>query len=116
LVAADAVIRTDGEAPAGFLFKRPSPLSLVTTTPVFGLLPLSRAYPTTSALIGAHVVDLISHASEILADTSAERVHVPVLLSMMLDHIDRYSDDPELGAATLAAKFRCSERYVHRLF
>jgi AraC-like DNA-binding protein len=39
-----------------------------------------------------------------------------VLLSMMLDHIDRYSSDPELSAATLAARFRCSERYVHRLF
>ena len=72
--------------------------------------------PRASALIGAHVVDLISHTPEILADMSAERVHVPVLLSMMLDHIDRYSDDPELGAATLAARFRCSERYVHRLF
>jgi AraC family transcriptional regulator, positive regulator of tynA and feaB len=72
--------------------------------------------PKTSALIGAHVVDLISHAPEILADISVERVHVPVLLSMMLDHIDSYSDDPELGAATLAARFRCSERYVHRLF
>ena len=70
----------------------------------------------TSALIGAHAVDLISHAPEILADMSGERVNVPVLLSMMLDHIDRYSDDPELGAATLAARFRCSERYVHRLF
>jgi AraC family transcriptional regulator, positive regulator of tynA and feaB len=35
---------------------------------------------------------------------------------MMLDHIDRHSDDPELSAATLAARFRCSERYVHRLF
>jgi AraC family transcriptional regulator, positive regulator of tynA and feaB len=35
---------------------------------------------------------------------------------MMLDYIDRRSDDPELGAATLAARFRCSERYVHRLF
>jgi AraC family transcriptional activator of tynA and feaB len=69
-----------------------------------------------SALIGAHVVDLISHAPEILADMSVERVHVPVLLSMMLDHIDRHSDDPELGAATLAARFRCSERYVHRIF
>jgi hypothetical protein len=33
LVAADAVIRADGEAPAGFLFKTPSPLSLATTTP-----------------------------------------------------------------------------------
>jgi AraC-like DNA-binding protein len=41
---------------------------------------------------------------------------MPVLLSMMLDHIDRHSDDPELGAAILAARFRCSERYVHRLF
>jgi AraC family transcriptional regulator, positive regulator of tynA and feaB len=72
--------------------------------------------PKTSALIGAHVIDLISHAPEILADMSLEHVHIPVLLSMMLDHIDRHSDDPELGAATLAARFRCSERYVHRLF
>jgi AraC-like DNA-binding protein len=47
---------------------------------------------------------------------SVERVHTPVLLSMMLDHIDRHSNDPQLGAATLAARFRCSERYVHRLF
>ena len=72
--------------------------------------------PRTSALIGAHVAELISHAPEILADTPAERVNIPVLLSMMLDHIDRHSDDPELGAASLAARFRCSERYVHRLF
>ena len=72
--------------------------------------------PNTSALIGAHVVDLISHARETLTDIPVERVHIPVLLSMMLDHIDRHSDDPELGAATLAAQFRCSERYVHRLF
>jgi AraC family transcriptional regulator, positive regulator of tynA and feaB len=72
--------------------------------------------PKTSALIGARVIDLISHAPKILADIPVERVHVPVLLSMMLDHIDRHSDDPELGAATLAARFRCSERYVHRLF
>ena len=35
---------------------------------------------------------------------------------MMIDHIVRHSEEPELGAATLAAKFRCSERYVHRLF
>jgi AraC family transcriptional regulator, positive regulator of tynA and feaB len=70
----------------------------------------------TSALIGAHVVDLISHAPEILTEMSMERMHIPVLLSMMLDHIDRHSDDPKLGAASLAARFRCSERYVHRLF
>jgi AraC family transcriptional regulator, positive regulator of tynA and feaB len=79
-------------------------------------LCLSGGQLPTSALIGAHVVDLISHAPEILADVPVERVHVPVLLSMMLDHIDRHSDDPELDAATLAARFRCSERYVHRLF
>ena len=72
--------------------------------------------PKTSALAGSHVIDLISHAPETLTDMSVERVHVPVLLSMMLSHIDRHSDDPELGAAKLAAKFRCSERYVHRLF
>jgi AraC family transcriptional activator of tynA and feaB len=72
--------------------------------------------PRLSALVGTHMTDLISQAPEILADASAERVHVPVLLSMMLDYIDRHSDDSGLGAATLAAKFRCSERYVHRLF
>jgi AraC-like DNA-binding protein len=75
-----------------------------------------RQLAKTTALAGAHAVELISHAPEILADMSMERMHVPVLLSMMLDHIDRHSDDPDLGAATLAAKFRCSERYVHRLF
>jgi len=72
--------------------------------------------PRTSALIGTHVTELISCAPEILSDMSVERVHTPVLLSMMLDHIDRHSNDPQLGAATLAARFRCSERYVHRLF
>lgn len=91
--------------------------ALSTTLAGYAELCLSdRQNPRTSALIGAHVVDLISHAPEILTDTSVERVHIPVLLSMMLNHIDRHSDDPELGAATLAARFRCSERYVHRLF
>jgi AraC family transcriptional activator of tynA and feaB len=69
-----------------------------------------------SALIGAHVVDLISHAPDFLAEAPAERANAPVVLSMMLDYIDRHSHDPELGAATLAARFRCSPRYVHRLF
>lgn len=69
-----------------------------------------------SALVGSHVVDLIAHAPDVLTDLSAERMYIPVLLSMMIDHIERHSEDPELGAAALAAKFRCSERYVHRLF
>ena len=43
-------------------------------------------------------------------------MNVPVLLSLMLDYIDRHSDNPELGATMLAQKFRCSPRYVHRLF
>jgi AraC family transcriptional regulator, positive regulator of tynA and feaB len=72
--------------------------------------------PKLSALVGTHMIDLISQAPDILTDCSAERVPLPVLLSMMLDHIDRHSEDPELSAATLARKFRCSERYVHRLF
>ena len=69
-----------------------------------------------SDLVGAHISELVSHAPDILSDMPAERVHTPVLLSMMLDHIDRRNGDSELSAATLAAKFRCSERYVHRLF
>ncbi len=73
-------------------------------------------HPNLSALVGTHIIDLISQAPEILADATLERIHVPVQLSMMLDHIDRHSDNPELGAAALAAQFRCSERYVHRLF
>ena len=67
------------------------------------------------AFTGAHIVDLIAHASAVLAEGPSERVNPPVLLSMMLDYIDRHSDDPDLGAATLAGKLNaCSERYVHR--
>jgi AraC family transcriptional activator of tynA and feaB len=63
-----------------------------------------------------HVVDLISHAPDILEEGPPERPGLSVLLSMMLDYIDRHTDDPELGAATLATKFHCSPRYVHKLF
>ena len=35
---------------------------------------------------------------------------------MMLEHIDRHVADPDLTAAGLARKFRCSERYVYKLF
>lgn len=75
-----------------------------------------REFPNTAALMGAHIAELISHAPDILSEAAAEHVHAPVLLSMMLDHIDRRSSDADLGAAKLAARFRCSERYVHRLF
>ena len=66
--------------------------------------------------IGAHVVDLIAHAPDMLAELPGERVKAPVLLSMMHDYVDRHFGDAELGAAALAAQFHCSERYVHRLF
>jgi AraC family transcriptional regulator, positive regulator of tynA and feaB len=69
-----------------------------------------------SAIGGTHIVDLISHATAVLGERPSERASVPVLLSMMLDYIDRHSDDPEVGAATLALKFHCSPRYVHKLF
>jgi AraC family transcriptional activator of tynA and feaB len=81
-----------------------------------------RARPNSPLLAfgGRHVVELISHAAEILADEPQERplqrVHPPVVLSMMLDYVDRHSDDPRLGAAALALKFQCSQRYVHKLF
>jgi AraC family transcriptional regulator, positive regulator of tynA and feaB len=76
----------------------------------------SRRSSGIAAFTGAHVVDLIAHASEVLAEAPSERVNPPVLLSMMLDYVDRHSNDPGLGAAALAVKFRCSQRYVHRLF
>jgi AraC-like DNA-binding protein len=69
-----------------------------------------------AALTGAHVVDLIAHAPDLVAEARSEQMSAPVLLSMMLDYIDRHSDNPELGATMLAQKFRCSRRYVHRLF
>ena len=69
-----------------------------------------------STLGGGHIVDLISHAPGVLAEGSSERVNAPVLLMMMLDHIDRHSGDPDLSAEALARKFHCSERYVHKLF
>jgi AraC family transcriptional regulator, positive regulator of tynA and feaB len=69
-----------------------------------------------AALSGRHIVDLIAHAPQMLAPGSSERVNAPVLLTMMLDHIDRHSGDPDLSAETLAQKFHCSERYVHKLF
>jgi AraC family transcriptional regulator, positive regulator of tynA and feaB len=68
------------------------------------------------APIGGQVMDLISHAPDLLAEAPVERANAPALLSMMLDYVDRHSDNPDLGAATLAAKFNCSPRYVHRLF
>ena len=68
-----------------------------------------------AAFVGTHIVDLISHAPVVLAEGSSEGVNVPVLL-LMMDHIDRHSNDPDLSAATLSRKFHCSERYVHKLF
>jgi AraC family transcriptional regulator, positive regulator of tynA and feaB len=63
-----------------------------------------------------HVVDLISHVPGILEERPPERAGLSVMLSMMLDYIDRHADDPELNAAKLALKFHCSQRYVHKLF
>ena len=69
-----------------------------------------------SAFGDQHVVDLISHAPGILKERPLERAGRSVLLSMMLDYIDRHLDDSELGADRLALKFHCSQRYVHKLF
>jgi hypothetical protein len=46
------------------------------------------------AMRGGHIVDLISNASDVLAGGPFERLNAPVLQSMMLDHIDRHSNDP----------------------
>ena len=45
-----------------------------------------------------------------------ERIDTSVMLSLMLDYIDRHSSDLGLSARTLAQRFRCSVRYVHKLF
>lgn len=74
------------------------------------------AAPAVFASGGAHLIELIAHAPDVLGEAPVTRMNAPVLLSMMLDHIDRHSTDPDLDAASLAARFRCSERYVHRLF
>jgi AraC family transcriptional regulator, positive regulator of tynA and feaB len=75
-----------------------------------------RAASEVSARYGAHIVDLISHASDTSEGGSSERARAPVLLSMMLDHLDRCVADPDLSAESLAHTFRCSKRYVHKLF
>jgi AraC family transcriptional activator of tynA and feaB len=72
--------------------------------------------PQMRTLSGGHVVDLISLAPSLLNPERPEAIAVPVLLSMMLDYIDANFYDPELSAASLASKFRCSVRYVHSLF
>lgn len=69
-----------------------------------------------SARYGTHIVDLITHAAYLDEDGPQARAKEPVLLSMMLDHIGRCVTDPDLSAESLARTFRCSERYVHKLF
>jgi AraC family transcriptional regulator, positive regulator of tynA and feaB len=76
----------------------------------------SQALSDISTLVGRHIVDLISHAPGILAEGSSERVDSPVLLMIMTDYIDHHSAEPDISAATLARKFHCSLRYVHKLF
>ena len=75
--------------------------------------PLSLGLPTSS---GAHIIDLLSHAPSVVEQAPSESINAPVLLSIMLEHIDRHIVDSDLSAAALALKFRCSERYVHKLF
>ncbi|HEY2535159.1 MAG TPA: helix-turn-helix domain-containing protein [Xanthobacteraceae bacterium] len=110
--------------PAGFCDRPRLTLSateagraLFRTIAGYAELCLSSQTPSDIAtLVGRHIVELISHAPEILAEGCSERVDAPVLLMMMMDHIDRHSADPDLSAVKLARKFHCSERYVHKLF
>lgn len=109
--------------PAGFCERPQLTLSateagraLSRTIAGYAELCLSSQTPSDIApLVGRHVVELISHAPEVL-DGALKRVEAPVFLMMMMDHLDRHSADPDLSAATLARKFHCSERYVHKLF
>lgn len=77
---------------------------------------LCLAAPALAASGGVHLIELIAQAPQMLGEQPLAHVKAPVLLSMMLDHITRHSHDPDLDAERMAATFRCSERYVHRLF
>jgi AraC family transcriptional activator of tynA and feaB len=66
--------------------------------------------------LGQHLLELLSHADKMVADRPLARAHASVQRSMMLDHVDRHFTDPHFNAATLARKFGCSLRYVHKLF
>lgn len=79
-------------------------------------LCLSRSAPSENSAYGTHIVDLVAQAAELGDGGSSERTSAPVLLSIMLDHLDRSSSDPDVSAASIARTFRCSERYVHKLF
>jgi AraC family transcriptional activator of tynA and feaB len=68
------------------------------------------------ASFGSHMIELICHAGSVMMGEAPERMATPVVLSMMLDYIDRHSSDPDLSALALAREFRCSVRYVHKLF
>jgi AraC family transcriptional regulator, positive regulator of tynA and feaB len=69
-----------------------------------------------AAISGDHIIDLISQAPSALEQARPESVNVPILLSMMLEYLDSHLDQPSLSAEVLALRFRCSERYVHKLF
>ena len=57
----------------------------------------SESNPEISAFGGQHVVDLISHAPGILDEGPPERAGRSVLLSMMLDYIDRHARRARAG-------------------
>jgi AraC-like DNA-binding protein len=75
----------------------------------------SQTDPPVPAL-GAHLLDLLSHADRFVADKPPARVRSSVQLSMMLDYLDRHFTEADFDAARLARKFECSLRYVHKLF
>jgi AraC family transcriptional regulator, positive regulator of tynA and feaB len=75
----------------------------------------SQAVPQVPAL-GKHLLELLSHADKFVADQPLARAQAPVQLSMMLDYVDRHFTDPRFNASTLARKFGCSVRYVHKIF
>jgi AraC family transcriptional activator of tynA and feaB len=107
------------------LYERPS-LRTASTPPGRALCKILHGYAELcldqatqseiSARYGTHIVDLVTHAAYLDEDCSKARAKEPVLLSMMLDHIGRCVTDPDLSAESLARTFRCSERYVHKLF
>jgi AraC family transcriptional regulator, positive regulator of tynA and feaB len=109
----------------GKLYERPSlrtastPAGRALSKILYGYAELCLGQTTgseVSARYGTHIVDLITQAAYLEEDGSQAQAKEPVLLSMMLDHLGRCVTDPDLSAESLARTFRCSERYVHKLF
>src|SRR5262249_49198400 len=108
-ISRDLLPRSFFDRPQLMLSTTETGRALARTLAGYSELCLSSQSPSeTAASFGKHIVELICHASNVAMGEAPERANTSVMLSMMLDYINRHSSDPDLSALTLAQKFRCS--------